>query len=88
MQFTRNLNFYAEVELKFLVKCVNCYAEVKLKLIYYMHALYYLVRRSSSFILRGTLCTEKSTSVQYAEKSALVAVAAFICPQKAAEVEL
>ena len=31
MHFTRNWNFYAEVELKFLVKCVNCYAEVELK---------------------------------------------------------
>ena len=39
-------------------------------------------------VKKKTLCTEKSASVRYAEKNALVAITAFICPQKAAEVEL
>ena len=38
--------------------------------------------------VKKNLCTEKSTSVRYAGKNALVAVTAFICPQKDAEVEL
>ena len=87
--FSCNLYALHEELVLYLGVAVHALHEkVELNLDIAVHVLYEELELRHKVKKKKTLCTEKSASVRYAEKNALVAVTAFICPQKDAEVEL